>query len=231
MKPLILSVEDDLQMTSLLRTMFEISDYPLIQAKTAKEALTRFLSDKPDLVVLDLGLPDADGLEVIRKIRSFSQAPILVLSARSEPADKIQALDLGADDYLAKPFSVDELLARIRVICRRLDQTGTLPEAAVFRNGGLEIRYGRPAAASDSHGVQNPRAVFPEPGKSAHPQLSHHPDLEQHLELRHDQPAGVHDNAAQKAESQVHRNELWCRIQNGAGIGRYRTGGITCSET
>lgn len=141
MKPLILSVEDDLQMTSLLRTMFEISDYPLIQAKTAKEALTRFLSDKPDLVVLDLGLPDADGLEVIRKIRSFSQAPILVLSARSEPADKIQALDLGADDYLAKPFSVDELLARIRVICRRLDQTGTLPEAAVFRNGGLEIRY------------------------------------------------------------------------------------------
>ncbi len=98
MKPLILSVEDDLQMTSLLRTMFEISDYPLIQAKTAKEALTRFLSDKPDLVVLDLGLPDADGLEVIRKIRGFSQAPILVLSARSEPADKIQALDLGADD-------------------------------------------------------------------------------------------------------------------------------------
>ncbi|WP_297566578.1 response regulator transcription factor [uncultured Faecalibaculum sp.] len=141
MKPLILSVEDDLQMTSLLRTMFEISDYPLIQAKTAKEALTRFLSDKPDLVVLDLGLPDADGLEVIRKIRGFSQAPILVLSARSEPADKIQALDLGADDYLTKPFSVDELLARIRVICRRLDQTGSLPEAAVFRNGGLEIRY------------------------------------------------------------------------------------------
>ena len=141
MKPLILSVEDDVQMTSLLRTVFELSDYPLIQAKSAKEALTMFLSEKPELVILDLGLPDMDGLDVIRKIRGFSQAPILVLSARSEPADKIEALDLGADDYLAKPFSVDELLARIRVICRRLEQTGTLPESDVFVNGGLEIRY------------------------------------------------------------------------------------------
>ncbi len=134
---MILSVEDDVQMTSLLRTVFELSDYPLIQAKSAKEALTMFLSEKPELVILDLGLPDMDGLDVIRKIRGFSQAPILVLSARSEPADKIEALDLGADDYLAK----DELLARIRVICRRLEQTGSLPETEVFVNGGLEIRY------------------------------------------------------------------------------------------
>ena len=138
---MILSVEDDVQMTSLLRTVFELSDYPLIQARSAKEALTMFLSEKPELVILDLGLPDMDGLDVIRKIRGFSQAPILVLSARSEPADKIEALDLGADDYLAKPFSVDELLARIRAICRRLEQTGTLPESDVFVNGGLEIRY------------------------------------------------------------------------------------------
>ncbi len=101
---MILSVEDDVQMTSLLRTVFELSDYPLIQARSAKEALTMFLSEKPELVILDLGLPDMDGLDVIRKIRGFSQAPILVLSARSEPADKIEALDLGADDYLAKLF-------------------------------------------------------------------------------------------------------------------------------
>ncbi|WP_304738315.1 response regulator, partial [Dubosiella newyorkensis] len=96
MKPLILSIEDDAQMASLLKTLFEISEYPMIQARNGKEALRLFLSEKPDLVLLDLGLPDLDGKEIIRKIREFAQTPILVLSARSEDTDKIEALDLGA---------------------------------------------------------------------------------------------------------------------------------------
>ena len=141
MKPLILSIEDDAQMASLLKTLFEISEYPMIQARNGKEALRLFLSEKPDLVLLDLGLPDLDGKEIIRKIREFAQTPILVLSARSEDTDKIEALDLGADDYLTKPFSVEELLARIRVISRRMEQSGVIPAQTIFVNGGLEIHY------------------------------------------------------------------------------------------
>lgn len=141
MKELILSVEDDLQMSSLLRTVFELEDYPLLQARNGREALSLFVSRQPDLVILDLGLPDLDGMELIEKIRSFSSVPILVLSARSESADKISALDAGADDYLSKPFSVDELLARVRVICRRLAGAPGITLSQVFRNGSLEIDY------------------------------------------------------------------------------------------
>lgn len=108
----------------------------MIQARNGKEALRLFLSEKPDLVLLDLGLPDLDGKEIIRKIREFAQTPILVLSARSEDTDKIEALDLGADDYLTKPFSVEELLARIRVISRRMEQSGVIPAQTIFVNGG-----------------------------------------------------------------------------------------------
>lgn len=148
-KPLILTVEDDPQMNSLLRTMLELSRYPCIQAKNGREALSLFLSAKPELVLLDLGLPDFDGQEIIQKIRSFSEAPILVLSARSEDSDKIEALDAGADDYLCKPFSVDELQARIRVICRRLEkENGEKPEA-VFKNGPLKIDYAAQEAFLD----------------------------------------------------------------------------------
>lgn len=142
MKPLILSIDDDPQISALLKTLFELSDYPFLRARDGREGLSLFLSRKPDIVVLDLGLPDLDGMELIEKIRSFSQTPILVLSARSEDTDKIAALDAGADDYLSKPFSVDELLARIRVIARRLEHApGVQAVPDVFHNGALEIHY------------------------------------------------------------------------------------------
>ena len=101
------------------------------------------LSKKPDIMLLDLGLPDIDGIEVIQKVRSWSRMPIIVITARSEDSDKIAALDAGADDYLTKPFSVDELLARIRVALRRLayyDEADN-KESSVFENGSLKIDY------------------------------------------------------------------------------------------
>ena len=141
MKPCILIVDDDTQICSMLKTMLELSDYPYLSAQTGKEALSQFLSRKPDIVLLDLGLPDLDGVEIIRKIREFSDTPILVLSARSQDADKIEALDAGADDYLSKPFSVDELLVRLRVIGRRLENRGVLLDNPCFENGDLRINY------------------------------------------------------------------------------------------
>ena len=100
-------------------------------------------SHNPDIVLLDLGLPDMEGVEVIKKIRTWSNMPIIVISARSEDTDKIEALDAGADDYITKPFSVEELLARIRVSQRRLAITpaGKQLETSVFENGGLKIDY------------------------------------------------------------------------------------------
>ena len=97
----------------------------------------------PDVILLDLGLPDMDGIEVIQKVRSFSLVPIIVISARSEDDDKIQALDAGADDYLTKPFSVEELLARLRVTQRRLSfiQNEKMNQDSVFENGQLKIDY------------------------------------------------------------------------------------------
>ena len=97
----------------------------------------------PDIILLDLGLPDIDGVEVIKKIRTWTNTPIIVISARTEDADKIEALDAGADDYLTKPFSVDELLARLRVTVRRLSlmQTDMTQNTSVFENGDLKIDY------------------------------------------------------------------------------------------
>ena len=116
MKPFqILVVEDDQSVRNLITATLKVHQYAFISAATGREAIMCSLSKKPDLVLLDLGLPDRDGGEVIESIRSWSQMPIIVISARSEDSDKISALDKGADDYLTKPFSTDELLARIRV--------------------------------------------------------------------------------------------------------------------
>src|SRR5204863_567610 len=107
------------------------------EALTAEDGITQANARRPDLILLDLGLPDRDGLEVIRRVRETSQLPILVLSARGREDDKIAALDLGADDYVAKPFGVGELLARIRAALRR--STAVTPEGAVLRFGRIEI--------------------------------------------------------------------------------------------
>ncbi len=119
-KPLILVVEDDKPVRNLIATTLKTNNYKYITAENGANALIAVTSHNPEIMLLDLGLPDMDGVDVINKIRSWSNIPIIVISARSEDRDKIDALDSGADDYLTKPFSVEELLARIRVAQRRL---------------------------------------------------------------------------------------------------------------
>ena len=141
-KFMVLIVEDDKLILNLMATTMDIHNYRDLTAMSAKDALLQITSHKPDVIFLDLGLPDMDGVDLIRKIRTWSSTPIIVISARSEDTDKIEALDAGADDYLTKPFSVDELLARLRVTQRRLaaSQNGDLP-SHIFENGGLKVDF------------------------------------------------------------------------------------------
>jgi two-component system KDP operon response regulator KdpE len=141
-KPLILIVEDDTAVRNLIATTLETQDYRFHTAQTGAQAVFEAVSQKPDIILLDLGLPDMDGVDIIKKIRSWSTKPIIVISARSEDRDKIEALDAGADDYLTKPFSVEELLARLRVTIRRLSYGETQQaEETVFTNGELKLDY------------------------------------------------------------------------------------------
>ena len=140
-KPLILVVEDDAPIRNLITTTLKTQDYKYIAAATASEALQQATIHAPDVMLLDLGLPDLDGIEVIRRIRSWSAMPIIVISARSEDSDKIEALDSGADDYLTKPFSVEELLARLRVTFRRISMLQNAAGCSVFTNGDLQIDF------------------------------------------------------------------------------------------
>ena len=142
-KPLILIVEDDTAVRNLMTTTLKTNDYRYITAAYGKAAILEASSHNPDIVLLDLGLPDMDGVEIIKNIRSWSNMPIIVISARSEDNDKIEALDAGADDYLTKPFSVEELLARLRVTQRRLSYIASERPASdsVFVNGKLKIDF------------------------------------------------------------------------------------------
>ena len=141
-KVTILVVEDDTSVRNLISTTLKAHDYRFITAATGESAVMEAASHNPDILLLDLGLPDIDGVEVIRRIRSWSNAPIIVISARSEDSDKIDALDAGADDYLTKPFSVDELLARLRATQRRLALVRSdTPQQAVYVNGQLRIDF------------------------------------------------------------------------------------------
>ena len=142
-KALILVIEDDPAVMNLITTTLETSGYRFLTASTGKEGILEAVSHNPDVILLDLGLPDADGIEIIQKIRTWSQTPIIVISARSEDTDKIDALDAGADDYLTKPFSVEELLARLRVTFRRLNNAASDRSTltSVFINGELRIDY------------------------------------------------------------------------------------------
>ena len=116
----IIVIEDEAQIRRFLRTTLAAEGYQVIEAETGKQGLTEAATRKPDLIILDLGLPDMDGKEVVKGVRSWSAVPVIILSARSQESDKISALDAGADDYLVKPFGVGELLARIRVALRHL---------------------------------------------------------------------------------------------------------------
>lgn len=141
-KPLILVVDDDKAIRSLITTILEAQEYRFHAVSNGMQGLLEVASQKPDVLLLDLGLPDIDGIEVIQKVRSWSNVPIIVISSRSEDKDKILALDSGADDYLTKPFSVDELLARIRVVLRREScKVYSNLEQTEFINGELRINY------------------------------------------------------------------------------------------
>ena len=147
----ILVVEDDSSIKNLITTTLKAHEYHYLSAGNGKTAIVEASSHNPDIILMDLGLPDMDGVEVIKKIRTWSSVPIIVISARSEDTDKIDALDAGADDYLTKPFSVEELLARLRVTQRRLAimQGGTQEEKSTFTNGKLMLDYGAGCAYMD----------------------------------------------------------------------------------
>ncbi|WP_373209896.1 response regulator [Allofournierella massiliensis] len=142
-KPKILVVEDDPAITNLIRTTLDTQEYQYHTAKNGAEALLDAVSYNPDVIILDLGLPDMDGVEIIHKVRGWSMVPIIVVSARSEDQDKVEALDAGADDYLTKPFSIDELLARLRVALRRsrAEEGASQTQSGIYRNGGIVIDY------------------------------------------------------------------------------------------
>jgi two-component system KDP operon response regulator KdpE len=133
----VLIIEDDPAILRFLRNTLRVQDYDVREAETGAEGLVLVRQLKPDIVILDLGLPDVDGMDVIKQLRDFSAVPILVLSSRSDEAGKVMALDMGADDYVNKPFGVDELMARLRTALRhRLAEEGSLP---VFTTGGLSV--------------------------------------------------------------------------------------------
>ncbi|MEO8139590.1 MAG: response regulator [Gemmatimonadota bacterium] len=137
----VLLIEDEPQMRRFLRAALGEEEYQLIEATTAREGMAQAASRNPDLILLDLGLPDADGLDVARQIREWSTRPIIVISARGQEKDKVAALDAGADDYLTKPFGVGELLARMRVALRHASQAGRAEEP-IFEREGLKVDLG-----------------------------------------------------------------------------------------
>jgi two-component system KDP operon response regulator KdpE len=136
--PLVLVIEDEPQMRRFLKASLESHDYGLVEAGNAREGMTQATGRNPDAILLDLGLPDLDGIELTRRLREWSRTPIIVISARGREQDKIAALDAGADDYLTKPFGIGELLARLRVALRH----AALPEGEgepVFEFGDVKV--------------------------------------------------------------------------------------------
>ncbi|HET6798880.1 MAG TPA: response regulator [Gemmatimonadales bacterium] len=137
--PVVLLIEDEPQMRRFLGATLRAHDCQVVEAATAREGLAQAAGRNPDIILLDLGLPDRDGLEVTQEIRRSSRTPIIVISARGQERDKVTALDLGADDYLTKPFGVPELLARVRVALRHSAPAGTNPTDPVFQSGDLRV--------------------------------------------------------------------------------------------
>jgi len=137
--PLLLVIDDEPQMLRFLRASLATHGYRLCEAQTAADGVAQAAARAPDVILLDLGLPDGDGIEVARQLREWCRTPIIVLSARDREPDKIAALDAGADDYLTKPFSVGELLARLRVALRHAAQTAAGNQQSEFVSGDLRV--------------------------------------------------------------------------------------------
>jgi two-component system KDP operon response regulator KdpE len=141
--PVVLLIEDEPQMRRFLGATLWAHDYQVVEAATAREGLAQAAGRNPDVILLDLGLPDRDGLEVTQEIRRSSRTPIIVISARGQERDKVAALDLGADDYLTKPFGVPELLARVRVALRHSAPAGANIAEPLFQAGDLRVDLAR----------------------------------------------------------------------------------------
>ena len=149
----ILIIEDEPPLRKFLRVILESRDYSVIEAASGAEGLTRAATDQPDLIILDLGLPDVDGVVVTRRLREWTAMPVIVVSARGKEQDKVSALDAGADDYLTKPFSVGELLARVRVAVRHMGATNQPNGDPVFTVGDLQIDLGNRRVTSGGQAV------------------------------------------------------------------------------
>ena len=134
-------IEDEKNICAFIETTLANHDYKAISAYTAKDGISCIASNCPDVVLLDLGLPDMDGIQVIREVREFSSVPILVISARTEESEKVNALDAGADDYITKPFGTSELLARIRTALRHSQPPSSRGSGSVYRSGDLESDF------------------------------------------------------------------------------------------
>ena len=159
-KPLILVVEDDRSVNNLITTILKTHDYRYLTALNGAEAVLEASSHNPDIVLLDLGLPDTDGVDIIKKIRTWSNMPIIVISARNEDKDKIEALDAGADDYVTKPFSVEELLARIRAALRKRPAQAAEPPRSLLTAGPLTMDTDRHEVSVNGEGVELTRREF-----------------------------------------------------------------------
>ena len=140
-KTRILVVDDELSIIKYLRANLEANSYEVLAALDGAEAIQAFEKELPDLVILDIIMPKVDGLEVCRRIREWSQVPIIMLSARGDEGDKVKCLDLGADDYITKPFGKDELIARVKAVMRRTETSASIPAQPSFTSGDLEINF------------------------------------------------------------------------------------------
>jgi two-component system KDP operon response regulator KdpE len=139
----VLVVDDEAPIRRFLKAALEAQGIKVLEATTGTQALGLAASHNPDIILLDLGLPDVDGLEVIKRLREWSHTPILVISARGKDTEKVAGLDAGADDYLAKPFSVEELSARLRVAMRHLTQSRLGKDEPIFQTGDLQVDLAR----------------------------------------------------------------------------------------
>lgn len=232
-KALILVVEDDAPIRNLITTTLKTRDYKYLVAANGESALMEAASHNPDIILLDLGLPDMDGIEIIKQIRSWSNIPIIVISARSEDTDKIEALDQGADDYLTKPFSVEELLARLRVMQRRLAMisAGTLSSSSVFVNGNLKVDYVAGCAylgEKELHLTPIEYKILCLLAQNVGRVLTHtyitQKILGQQLGQSCGFPACLYGNAKEKAGTgtgfpAIHTDAHWNRIPDDAGVG------------
>jgi two-component system, OmpR family, KDP operon response regulator KdpE len=132
----VLIIDDEVQIRRFLRISLEANGYHIIEVGSGQDGITKAAQHRPDMIILDMGLPDMDGMDVLKRLREWTETPVIVLSVRESDRDKVNALDAGADDYLTKPFSTEELLARMRVALRH---NRTEAEAQIFKSGDLEV--------------------------------------------------------------------------------------------